>query len=206
MKKAVKIILPVVILVCVIVAVAVGYNTINKDINGTENKKAIEYTLIINHEDFQYQVAEKLANNGIVVSDAIWSLWMDKYYPNFVYINGEYNMRSDMTYDEIADKLQNPDISHKTVSVCIPEGYNVFDIAKTLEDNGICSKEDFFNAVSTTEGYDYEWLSQVPVENKNLGFALEGFLFPATYDWGENMHAMLLMKCLTLLTAEFQMI
>lgn len=189
MKKTVKIILPIIILIGVIVASLFGYNAVKNDINGSENKETTEYTLIIDHDDFQYQVAEKLKNNGIIISDTVWTWWMDKHYPDFVYINGEYNMRSDMTYDEIANKLQNPDISHKTVSVCIPEGYNVFDIAKTLEEKGVCTADDFYKAVSTTEGYDYEWLSEIPTDNKNLGFALEGFLFPATYDFGENTPA-----------------
>lgn len=189
MKKTVKIILPVIILIGVIIAASFGYKAVKNDINGSENKEVTEYTLIIDHDDFQYQVAEKLKNNGIVISDTVWTWWMDKHYPDFVYINGEYNMRSDMTYDEIADKLQNPDISHKTVSVCIPEGFNVFDIAKTFEENGVCSSDDFYKAVSTTDGYDFEWLSEIPTENKNLGFALEGFLFPATYEVGENTPA-----------------
>lgn len=189
MKKTVKIILLSVLLVCIAAAVIFGCNAVKKDINGTENKESKEYTLVIKDADFQYQVGEKLKNNDIVVSDTVWTWWMDKHYPNFVYINGEYYLNSSMSYEEIANKLQNPDVSHKKVSVCIPEGYNVFDIAKTLDENGICSKEDFYNAVSTTEGYNYEWLSEIPTDNKNIGFALEGFLFPATYDFGKNTPA-----------------
>lgn len=189
MKKGIK------ILICllVIVALACGgvyvYSKINADINGTEKGESKEYTLIINADDFQYEVAKDLMNNGIVLDDSLWSNWMDKHYPDFTYINGEYYLNSKMSYEEIAQKLQNPDISHKTVSVCIPEGYNVFEIAKTLEDNGICSSNDFYKAVSTTDGYDYEWLSDFPVNNENIGFILEGFLFPATYDLGENIAA-----------------
>ncbi|MCD7723451.1 MAG: endolytic transglycosylase MltG [Clostridiales bacterium] len=160
---------------------------IKNDIAGSSDAGE-EYTLVIKESDFQYQVAEKLAGGGIVVSSSLWSLWMDKNYPDFTYINGEYYMSSSMSYEEIAEKLQNPDISHKTVSVCIPEGYNVFDIAETLEENNICSAEDFYAAVSTTD-YDYDWLSDLPSENENIGFILEGFLFPATYDIGENTAA-----------------
>ncbi len=189
MKKTVKIILAAVVVVCVIIAVAFGYNAVKKDINGTENKTPKEYTLVIKDADFQYQVAEKLKNNDIVISDTVWSWWMDKHYPDLTYINGEYYLNTAMSYDEIAKKLQNPDVSHRKVTVCIPEGYNVFDIAKTLEENGVCSKQDFYKAVSTTDGYEYEWLSEIPKDNKNIGFVLEGFLFPATYDFGENTPA-----------------
>lgn len=189
MKKTVKYALIVIAVICITVIALFGVNAVKKDINGTENKEVIEYNLVIKDADFQYQVAEKLKNNGIIISDAVWNMWMDKHNPDFVYINGEYNMRSDMSYEEIAEKLKNPDISHRKVAVLIPEGYNVFDIAKTLEENGVCTADDFYKAVSTTEGYDYEWLSEIPTDNANLGFALEGFLFPATYDLGENTSA-----------------
>lgn len=189
MKKIVKISLVTIVLICAVIAIVFATNAVKKDINGTENKESKEYTLVIKDADFQYQVSERLKSNDVIISDTVWNWWMDKHYPDFTYINGEYYLNSSMSYDEIAKKLQNPDISHKKVTVTIPEGYNIFDIAKTLEENGVCSKDDFYKAVSTTDGYNYEWLSEIPTDNKNLGFALEGYLFPATYDLGENTPA-----------------
>lgn len=188
-KKLVKIIIVCVILIAIIAAGLYAFNRINSDINGTEKGEPVKYTLVIESQDFQYEISQMLKNNNIVVDDSIWSLWMDKHYPDFTYINGEYYMTSDMSYEEIAQKLQNPDISHKIVSVCIPEGYNVFDIAKTLEENSICSKDDFYAAVSKTGGYDYDWLKEFPQDRENIGFILEGFLFPATYDFAMNSDA-----------------
>ena len=188
-KKTAKLVIVFVIAAALIITGAVIYTRISRDINGTETGEATEYTLIIEAQDFQYEVSEMLSDNGIVINASLWSMWMDKYYPDFVYINGEYYLSSDMSYEEIAQKLQNPDISHKTVSVAIPEGYNVFDIAETLEENGICSAEDFYEAVSTTDGYDYDWLADFPEDTENIGFILEGFLFPATYDFAMNSEA-----------------
>ena len=65
----------------------------------------------------------------------------------------------------------------------------MFDIAKVLEENGICAADDFYKAVSTTEGYNYSWIEELPKGNDKIGFILEGFLFPATYDIGENTPA-----------------
>lgn len=94
-----------------------------------------------------------------------------------------------MSYQDLAEKLQNPDISHKKVKVTIPEGYTVFDIASTLEKKNVCSAKDFLKACSTTEGYDYDWLADFPKNDPHVGYVLEGFLFPATYDFGENSKA-----------------
>ncbi len=189
MKKTIKIAVVSVIAIAVLIGGMLLYNTVAKDIKGTENKEATDYTLVIGENDFAYQVAEKLMNNGIVVDDSVWTMWMDRHYPDFTYLNGEYYLNSSMSYEEIAKNLQSPDISHKLIKVAIPEGYNVFEIAETLEKNGICTADSFYDAVSSTDGYDFEWLADFPQDNKNIGFILEGFLFPATYDLPENSDA-----------------
>jgi UPF0755 protein len=186
-KSKSKSIIIVLIAVIVIALAAVAYmfvNAINNDING-KNQSSDEYTLIIQSNDFEYEIGQMLYNNKIVVSDIVWTNWMSKHYPDFTYINGEYNMSADMSYEEIAEKLQNPDISHKIVKVAIPEGYNCMQIAKTLEENGICSADEFLEVCKSTDGFDYDWLSTIP-NSDLIAYKLEGFLFPATYDFGMN--------------------
>lgn len=192
MAKKKKTLTPVIIILVLVLALIVGgiygYSVLSADINGTEDD-SVNYTLLIEDHDFAYEISAKLMHAGIVKSDTVWNWWMDRHYPDFTYYNGEYNLTSGMSYEEIAAKLQNPDVSHKKVKVCIPEGYNVFEIADTLEKNGICSSKDFLEACQTVDGYDYDWLKDFPVDNKNVGYILEGFLFPATYDLGENTAA-----------------
>ncbi|MBR2099954.1 MAG: endolytic transglycosylase MltG, partial [Eubacterium sp.] len=183
-----------VIAILVIILIAViggfgyyGYNLIQNDING-KNQADSEYTLVITKNDFEYEIGKKLYNNKIVVFDSVWTSWMAKHYPDFTYINGEYYLNSNMSYEELAKKLQNPDISHKTVKVAIPEGYNAMQIAKTLEENEICKASDFLEVCKSKEGFDYEWLSSIP-DDELIAYQLEGFLFPATYDFAQNSDA-----------------
>ena len=110
---------------------------------------------------------------------------MSNHYPDFEYTNGEYNMTASMSYEEIAEKLQNPDISHKAVKVCIPEGTNAMQIAEILEENGICKAADFLEVCKSTDGFDYDFLKTVP-DSDLIAYKLEGFLFPATYDFAMN--------------------
>lgn len=185
-KKSKPIILILVIILVIAAAAAVYmlYSAVSNDING-KNQSSAEYTLIIESNDYEYEVGQMLYNNKIVISDMVWTNWMSKHYPDFTYINGEYYMTADMSYEEIAQKLQNPDISHKTVKVAIPEGYNCMQIAEALEENGICSADAFLEVCKSTEGFDYEWLSTVP-DNDFIAYRLEGFLFPATYNFAMN--------------------
>ncbi len=175
----------VVVLVLILGVLAYfGYSYITNDING-KNQSSDEYTLVITKNDFEYEIGKKLYDNKIIVFDSLWTSWMNKHYPDFTYINGEYKLTADMSYEEIAQKLQKPDVSHKTVKVAIPEGYNVMEIAKTLEENKICKAKDFLEVCKSKEGFDYDWLKDVP-DSELIAYQLEGFLFPATYDFAMN--------------------
>ena len=174
-----------VILICA-VAIAGGYFYLlaKNDIEGSR-QSSDEYTLEITKNDYEYEIGQKLYNNKIVLSDTLWTNWMSKHYPNFKYINGEYKLTADMSYEEIAKKLQKPDVSHEGIKVVIPEGTNCMEIAKILEDNGICKADAFLEACKSKEGYDFDFLETVP-ESELIGYQLEGFLFPATYDLPKN--------------------
>ncbi len=186
-NNAAKIVIAVLIVVLAGIGAYFGYTFVSNDINGNEEYKT-EYNLYISDGDTQYDVSQRLYSNGIVANDSLWSNWMDRHYPDYEYCAGEFLLTNDMSYEEIAQKLQNPDVSHKSVSVCIPEGYNVFDIATALEENGICSGNDFLEACRSKDNYDYSFISEIP-ESDTIAYELEGFLFPATYDFEENMDA-----------------
>ena len=90
-----------IIIAVLVFAVAVGfgayfYKRIISDINGSDKSEGSEYTLVIESQDFQYEISKMLMNNGVVVDDSLWSLWMDKHYPDFTYINGEYYLNSNI--------------------------------------------------------------------------------------------------------------
>ena len=181
----------VLLLVLLIAIVGAGggyvYGLAKNDINGTK-QAGTEYTLNITKNDFEYEIGKKLYDNKIVVSDILWTNWMSKNRPDFKYINGEYKLTADMSYEQIAEKLQNPDVSHEGVKVAIPEGYNVMEIAKTLDENGVCKASDFLEVCKSTDGFDYEFLESVP-DSELVAYKLEGFLFPATYDLEKNTDA-----------------
>ena len=179
---------PVLLIVALVAAGLYAYNLVRTDVAGERGSSA-KYTLVIEDNDFAYEIGAKLKNAGMIKSDTVWTWWMDRNYPDFTYYNGEYYLNAGMSYQDLAEKLQNPDISHKKVKVTIPEGYTVFDIASTLEKKNVCSAKDFLKACSTTEGYDYDWLADFPKNDPHVGYILEGFLFPATYDFGENSKA-----------------
>ncbi|MCR5175857.1 MAG: endolytic transglycosylase MltG [Anaerovibrio sp.] len=74
------------------------------------------------------------------------------------------------------------------VRVTIPEGYGVRDIAKRLDEYGVCSEKEFLEAARDYAPYDY-------IEaHSGTFYRVEGFLFPDTYDFANDATAKDVMK------------
>lgn len=64
-----------------------------------------------------------------------------------------------------------------TVKVTFPEGFTVLAIAQRLEENGVCSADEFLTACNTP--YD-----GIEIDNADdRVFLLEGYIFPDTYEF-----------------------
>lgn len=163
-----------------------GYRYVSDEIDGNRKQKSGGTVNITSTS--QYDVGQALFTNEIINSDTIWDMWMSKHYPDFEYTQGEFELNAQMSYEEIAQKLKTPDVTHQSVSVCIPEGYDIFKVSSVLEDNGVCSADDFLNACKDKSKYDYSFIAGIP-DSETIAYPLEGFLFPATYDFAENMDA-----------------
>jgi UPF0755 protein len=92
---------------------------------------------------------------------------------------GEYRFDHAATLGEVYDRLRRGDVY--TVTLVVPEGFNIFDIAAAVEAAGLGSKEEFLAA----ERSHTELIGQWSPGAKSL----EGFLFPDTYKFGRRATA-----------------
>jgi len=74
----------------------------------------------------------------------------------------------------------------KTVRVVIPEGFTLSQIGDRLEANGVCKKAAL---LSTANSYDFSYYSLIGKLGSGTQrcYKLEGYLFPDTYEFYENM-------------------
>ena len=100
-------------------------------------------------------------------------LKIDNYNPRI--ISGNYMVNKDVTLEELVKTLETEDTNYNQVSVTIPEGFNIENIAEDFEKAGLFPKADFINAVKS-----YPLPSYVK-ENKFKKYNLEGYLYPDTY-------------------------
>ncbi len=127
------------------------------------------------------KVSNELYEKGLIKSSgalyfaARFSIFNSKG-ENFSLKSGVYTVKSSMSLKEIYNLLQSGEQEY--ISVSIPEGLTMKKIARLLEENSVCSAEDFLEACCSMELLN-EY--SVPAEN------LEGFLFPDTYFFTPNM-------------------
>ena len=89
---------------------------------------------------------------------------------------GEYKFDHPATPMEIYDRLRRGDVY--TISVVIPEGYNIFDIAGAVQAAGLDSSASFLAAERQRTDLISAWSPQAS--------SLEGFLFPDTYKFNHH--------------------
>ena len=137
--------------------------------------------------DSFYGVLNKLSEEDKIKNEFLVKLYLKIRGIKPEVLAGTYKLDKSMTLDEIITLLSN-DSSIGNIYITIPEGYTIDDIATELEENNICSSEDFINSV---KNYD---LPAYVSNNPNKRYNLEGFLFPDTYSFNENENADFVVK------------
>ena len=144
-------------------------------------KKSHEADIVIDSTMNVDDIAETLHENGIIEMP-----WLFKTYINMKdeaegFLDGEYTVNSTMSYSNIITLLKTVRQYTNTVTVMIPEGYNAQQIGQLLEENLVCRADDFEKYYrSKLEKYDFE--EEITV-TENRFYALEGYLFPDTYEF-----------------------
>ena len=132
--------------------------------------------------DSFYGVLNKLSEEDKIKNEFLVKLYLKIRGIKPEVLAGTYKLDKSMTLDEIITLLSNDSTIGK-IYITIPEGYTIDDIATELEENNICSSEDF---ISSVKNYD---LPAYVSNNPSKRYNLEGFLFPDTYGFNENENA-----------------
>jgi len=129
----------------------------------------------INPGETAATISPRLQREGLVADSQLF-LYLVRYRGVDARLEaGEYELRPNMTMDEIIDTLQHGRL--RDVTVTIPEGRRAEEVAALLEEAGVVDGEVFMALVRGGSA-DYDFLSDRPVD---APATLEGFLFPETY-------------------------
>lgn len=156
-----------------------------KDLFGLEKKdKQIEVTIT---DDMKMsQITKLLHEKNVIEQPFTFSLYAKLKKADEKLKSGTYILNSNMGYDQIIYSMRGSKNAIKdTVKVTFYEGMTIREIGDRLEENKVCTKEDFINALDTGT-YDYDFVSRIPAD-ENRFRKFEGYLFPDTYEFYVGM-------------------
>lgn len=171
-KKIIAILLAFVVLV-----VALEFSAIT-DFFGVGDDNT-EVVVEIEQGEGLKSIAQKLEEKGIINHKNLFYLYAKSKASGFQY--GGHVFTPEMSYREVALELLTPG-NADTVSVAIPEGYELRLIAQAFAKTGIVTEDEFMKAASNVPAESYGFLTG-GLDN------LEGYLFPATYEVAVNSSA-----------------
>lgn len=128
------------------------------------------------------EIADILVNEGVIKNKKLFMLALKFEKPAAIY-PGDITLQPSSGYSEIIEKLSQMRESYKTVSITFTEGENLLDIAKKLEDNEVCTADDFLFEFNKNQGFDFE--NDVD-DNGDMFYRMEGYFYPDTYEFYVN--------------------
>ncbi len=118
-------------------------------------------------------IANRLDKDGLIKSSAAFKVYL-KLTGQIIVQPGTYELSSSQSLPSIANRIASGNTAN--VSLTIPEGYTMAQIADQIAQKNISSKEDVLKIMNDFPP-DYDFLGFRPFTQKSL----EGFLFPDTY-------------------------
>jgi UPF0755 protein len=123
-----------------------------------------------------HRIAAELKSAGIIRGEEAFVLW--HYYHHGRSLKaGEYLFDKPANIIDIQKRLRRGDVYFHTVVV--PEGYTMFDIARSVEAAGLGPAEDFLKVAQS----DTALIADIAPGARSL----EGYLFPDTYEFSRMM-------------------
>ena len=162
--------IPIIIIVILFLSSLLAFiNTIKKPLT-TDSDIVIK----IDEGDSFYSIINKLSENNKIKGVPFIKLYVKVLGRNIEVKQGEYLLQKNISVDELIETLTT-ESPLNIVNLTVPEGYTIDDIAEKLENEGICSREDFLIAIN-----EYN-LPKYVKKNSEKRYNLEGYLFPDTY-------------------------
>ena len=141
-------------------------------------------TVSITSSDDMDSIAQKLQEAGLIRYADLFKLYADFSHAEQKISTGTYTLNTLYDYHALVGQMSARSSARAIVEdVLIPEGYSCRQIFQRLEDRGICTVAELEEYAANGDLGDYWFLEGIERGDK---YCLEGFLFPATYDFYEN--------------------
>jgi UPF0755 protein len=142
-----------------------------------------DQTFDVKNGDTFGKINQRLFENGLISDKRIFYYYAKHKNVLTKFKAGNFNIPKGASIPQILDILVygQPNL----INVTIPEGKNMYEIARLLEKQGIASEKDFLQAAQSPE-----LLSKFQIQAGSL----EGYLYPETYRFAPNTSAKIVAK------------
>lgn len=189
-RRIVAIVTLVALLIVGIVGIS-GYFYVKSALQPIDPKSTTEIPVEIPMGSGLNSIATILETNGVIKDARIF-----KYYTKFKnetsFQAGNYTMTQAMTLDEIIKSLKSGKVYREPVfSVTVPEGLTLEQISNIIEKNTEYTADQFMKKVTDNQFIEdmkgtYPGLLTDEINDDNIRYMLEGYLYPATYAFYEE--------------------
>ncbi len=139
-----------------------------------------------------YNVGEKLSKQGIIRSSFAYKIYVKLNNIN-EYKAGIYKLDKSYNTKDIVSILTGNMYKEKGAYITFKEGKTIRSVAKVIAKNTDITTSDFYSALEDNEYIDSlidkYWFLTDDIKNKDIYYPLEGYLFPDTYQFKENVTA-----------------
>ena len=176
--KGLKALILAIIIISISVGLAYFIIRVGMDLMGINKSEELIYVEIPQGASTE-QIATILKDEEIIESEWGFRLFSKLTHADGKYQFGSFELKPSYTYEAIIDKLTTENSAVNIIDVTLPEGKTLNDIAKVLEEKGVCSKNDLIKAAEEFSG-DYKFMSKIHITT-DIYYKSEGYLFPDTY-------------------------
>lgn len=153
----------------------------------SNDDNTIIYTL--NSGTSKLNMTDELKKQGLIKSSFALKIYLF-FHTDLKLQAGTYELKKNMSPEEILNKLHNGDIKNDSHTITLVEGRRLTEYVKNIAENLEVTEEDLLSKMSDPE-YLQEliqkyWFLDESILNQELYYPLEGYLFPDTYTFLEK--------------------
>ena len=187
MKKKIGIIIAGIILVLAIG----GISWFVWGISPTSNEE-VAVVFDVNGGSSKLVIIDNLKKAGLIRSELAAKIYM--FFNSDLNLQaGTYNISKNASLKDILHKMDKGDVFIDTAKVTLIEGKRLTSYVTTLSKALDIAEKDFYDIMSSSAFLDEllntYWFINSDIKHNMLYYPLEGYLFPATYEFAKNMNA-----------------
>lgn len=145
------------------------------------NQEDRQAEVIIPSGTSSQEVGRLLEQAGIISHPYVFNFYAGIQKASIAFQAGTYVFNDNMAYDQIIIALNSGNSRKDVVKITFYEGMSQREIAKLLEEEGVCSADEFHEYLANTQ-FDYPFIQRMPEKDERFR-PMEGYLFPDTYEF-----------------------